>query len=346
MSWLHIWDLWKTRWQWLWKWICTTKIKNACGTGKLVFVISCLNTWLRVLWMEVCWLICVVLVAWRMMTGGSPYMWCWFASCWWLGGWWLVARVPANWKISFYWAWLTKWRIFYAEGHLLIFENWLTSWKPKVLPRWSACRTGLCMNPWKPPDISLCIWIQPLVGGAICWNKRCFELFGGLLTCLMPCVYPTDMFDREYPDMFWHVWACTVAVAITLDLASGGLLTCLISVSLICLAGRILTCFGMFEHAPLLLQELLILLQEVYWHVWFLFLWYVCQVVSWHVLTCLNMRRCCRNNFWPWLFARCSSAEWAARDDLYEMAKKNCVAATLTWQPSPNMSWWGSLEVK
>ena len=55
------------------------------------------------------------------------------------------------------------------------------------------------------PDISLCIWIQPLVGGAICWNKRCFELFGGLLTCLMPCVYPTDMFDREYPDMFWHV---------------------------------------------------------------------------------------------------------------------------------------------
>ena len=66
MSWLHIWDLWKTRWQWLWKWICTTKIKNACGTGKLVFVISCLNTWLRVSgwnyskeslhpWKKLCW---------------------------------------------------------------------------------------------------------------------------------------------------------------------------------------------------------------------------------------------------------------------------------------------------
>ena len=26
--------------------------------------------------MEVCKLICVVLVAWRMMTGGSPYMLC------------------------------------------------------------------------------------------------------------------------------------------------------------------------------------------------------------------------------------------------------------------------------
>ena len=41
-------DLWKTRWQRLWKWICTTKIKNACGTGKLVFVISCLNILPRV----------------------------------------------------------------------------------------------------------------------------------------------------------------------------------------------------------------------------------------------------------------------------------------------------------
>ena len=83
-----------------------------------------------------------------------------------------------------------------------------------------------------------------------------------------------DMFVRSYPDMFWHVWACTVAVAITFDLASGGLLTCLISVSLICLSGRILTCFDMFEHV---------------WHVLTLV---VCQVLfSWRGRT----RWCVRN---------------------------------------------------
>ena len=27
-----------------------------------------------------------------------------------------------------------------------------------------------------------------------------------------------DMFVRSYPDMFWHVWTCAVAVAITFDL--------------------------------------------------------------------------------------------------------------------------------
>ena len=124
------------------------------------------------LWMEACWLICGVLVAWRMMTGGSPQMLCW--------------RVPANLRIWFYWASLSKWRIFYAEGHLLIFENWLTSWKPKLLPRWSACRIGLCMNHCKLPDFLLCIWIQQLVGRAVWWNKRWLELSGGLLTCLMP----------------------------------------------------------------------------------------------------------------------------------------------------------------
>ena len=84
----------------------------------------------------------------------------------------LCWRVPANWKISIYWAWLCKWKIFFAKGPRLTFENWLTSWKPKVLPRWSACRTGLFMIQCKLPDIILCIWIQPLVGGAICWNKR------------------------------------------------------------------------------------------------------------------------------------------------------------------------------
>ena len=60
--------------------------------------------------------------------------------------------------------------------------------------------------------------------------RKTFDLAsGGLLTCLISV--SLHMFDRSYPDMFWHVWACAVAVAITFDLASGGLLTCLISVS-------------------------------------------------------------------------------------------------------------------
>ena len=54
-------------------------------------------------------------------------------------------------------------------------------------------------------EMVLC-YVDMQDGSAICWNKGWFELFGGLLTCLMPCVYPTDMFDREYPDMIWHVW--------------------------------------------------------------------------------------------------------------------------------------------
>ena len=77
---------------------------------------------------------------------------------------------------------------------------------------------------------------------------------GGPLTCLSSV--SSYMFDRSYPDMIWHVWACAVAVAKTFDLASGGLLTCLISVSS-----------------------------------------YVWQVVSWHVLACLSMRRCCCFHF-------------------------------------------------
>ena len=180
------------------------------------------------IWMEVCWLICVVLVAWRMMTGGSPYMLCW--------------RVPVNWKISFYWAWLTKWKIFYAEGPLLIFENWLTSWKPKVLPRWSACRTGLCMTQCKLPDIILCIWIQPLVGGAICWNKRWLNVLEVywhvwcLLFILLICWQVVSWHDLACLVQRMHlvthcnafvIWACAVAATIAFDFASGGMLPCL-----------------------------------------------------------------------------------------------------------------------
>ena len=140
------------------------------------------------LWMEVCWLICVVLVAWRMMNGGSPYMLCW--------------RVPANWKISFYWAWVTKWKIFYAEGHAYLRE--LTD-KPKVLPRWSACRTGLCI-----------LSANFLTSySAVGFNRLSAERSVGIRNG-WTLWRSTDMFDafclsywyvdRWYPDMIWHVW--------------------------------------------------------------------------------------------------------------------------------------------
>ena len=215
---------------------------------------------------KACWLICVVLVAWRMMIGGSPYMLCW--------------RVPANWKISFYWAWLTKWKIFYAKGPLLIFENWLTSWKPKVLPRWSACRTGLCMTQCKLPDIILCIWIQPLVGGAICWNKRwlnALEVYWHvwcLLFIPLICWQVVSWHDLaclvQRMLLVTHcnafvIWACAVAATIAFDFPSGGLLPCLMPVSL----------YIFDRWYP-----------DMIWHVCCGMFWHVCfcQVVYWHVL--------------------------------------------------------------
>ena len=100
------------------------------------------------------------------------------------------------------------------------------------------------MTQCKLPDILLCIGTQALVGGAVRWNKRWLELSGGLLTCLIP-VY-SCMFDRWYPDKFWHVWCtrmllvvyCNVLVMFehlpllsqAFDLASGAMLPCLIPV--------------------------------------------------------------------------------------------------------------------
>ena len=37
-------------------------------------------------------------------------------------------------------------------------ENWLTSWKPKLLRRWSGCSPGLSMMHCKHPDTLLCQW--------------------------------------------------------------------------------------------------------------------------------------------------------------------------------------------
>ena len=51
----------------------------------------------------------------------------------------------------------------------------------------------ICVIDRPSRDILLCIGTQPLVGGAVRWNKRWLELSGGLLTCLMPV--SSNMFD-------------------------------------------------------------------------------------------------------------------------------------------------------
>ena len=94
----------------------------------------------------------------------------------------------------------------------------------------SRANIGLqCVAVQRHTDILLFLWTQPLVGGAVWWSKRWLELSGGLLTCLnmyrccaqafdlasgnlLACLIPvySYMFDRWYPDMFWHVWCPTM----------------------------------------------------------------------------------------------------------------------------------------
>ena len=79
-----------------------------------------------------------------------------FASCWWLGGWWLVARhicyadaCPQTGKShSTGHDWPSGGSFTQRATCLSSRIDWQIG-KPKVLPRWSACRTGLCMSPWK-----------------------------------------------------------------------------------------------------------------------------------------------------------------------------------------------------
>ena len=111
-----------------------------------------------------------------------------------------------------------------------------------VLNGWSACRTGLCMTQCKLPDIILCIWIQPLVGGAICWNKRwlnALEVYWHvwcLLFILLICWQVVSWHDLACLVQRMHlvthcnafvIWACAVAATIAFDFASGGMLPCL-----------------------------------------------------------------------------------------------------------------------
>ena len=201
------------------------------------------------LWMEVCWLICVVLVAWRMMTGGSPYMLCW--------------RVPANWKISFYWAWLTKWKIFYAEGPCLssridwqvgsqrcfhvgalaelasvwLSANFLTPYSAFGFNRLSAERSIGIRDGWT-------LW-------------RFTDMFDAFCLCYW-------YVDRWYPDMVGQVWCRECCIVIW---------ACVVAATRFWLSFRRST--AMFDA--------------------YLFI-YVWQVVSWHNLAYLES--CCLKHFW------------------------------------------------
>ena len=104
-------------------------------------------------------------------------------------------------------------------------------------------------------------------------------LWRSILTCLIP-VY-SYMFDRWYPDMFWHVWCTRMLLVVrcnvfamfeqvpllsqAFDLASGAMLPCLIPVysymfdrwnpdmiwHVYVLPGDSLTCFFMLKQACL-----------------------------------------------------------------------------------------------
>ena len=106
------------------------------------------------------------------------------------------------------------------------------------------------------------------------------ERSGGLLTCLMPSVYPTDMLTGGILAWFGMfgaenassdalqcivIWACAFAATIAFDFASGGMLPCLMPVSL----------FIFDRWYP-----------DMIWHVCCGMFWHVCfcQVVYWHVL--------------------------------------------------------------
>ena len=184
----------------------------------------------------------------------------------------------------------------------------------------------ICVIDRPSRDILLCIGTQPLVGGAVRWNKRWSGLSGGLLTCLM--LVSSNMFDRWYPEMFWHVWCtrmllvahCNVFVMFEHVLllsqafyfASGGMLPCLMPVSsnmfdrwypdmfwhVWCTRMLLVAhcnVFVMFEHVPLLSQAfyldsggMLPCLTPVY--LYMCDRWY--PDMFWHVYTGMFMLQC------------------------------------------------------
>ena len=138
-------------------------------------------------------------------------------------------------------------------------EHWLTSWKPKLLPRWSRwsdCRPGLSMTHCKLPDILLCIGSQASGGRRDGWSS--LEVY-------------TDMFDSclfiyVWQVVSWHVLACLVY-----ENASSGALQCVCDVWASAVA--VTSFWPCFRSYAAMFDSCV-----------FIYVW---QVESWHDLACL-----------------------------------------------------------
>ncbi len=121
------------------------------------------------------------------------------------------------------------WRCFYAGAHLLIFEHLLTSWKPKLLPHWNACRIGLYMIYCKFPNILKTSY------SAFGFNRKSAERSGRL------------KHGWSSLEVYWYTWTC--AIIVHKFLISLQVVYCHVWSRFIqtCLTDGILTCFRMFD---------------------------------------------------------------------------------------------------
>ena len=114
------------------------------------------------------------------------------------------------------------------------------------------------------PDIILCIWIQPLVGGAICWNKRWLNAL----------------------EVYWHVWCLLFILLICWQVVSWHDLACLVQRMLLgthCNAFVIWACAVAVSSFWFCFRRYAAMFDACL----FIFVW---QVVSWHDLACLVQR--------------------------------------------------------
>ena len=142
----------------------------------------------------------------------------WFASCWWLGGWWLVARHICDADAC------PQTGKSHSTGH-----DWPSGG--------SFTQRATCLSSridWQVGSQRCCH------AGALA-ELACVWILENLLTSHSAFGFNRLSAERSVGirdasnslEVYWHVW-------------------CLVFILLICLTGSILTCFGMFEHAPLL----------------------------------------------------------------------------------------------
>ena len=128
---------------------------------------------------------------------------------------------------------------------------------------------------------------------------------GGLLPCLIPV--DSNMFDRWYPDMIWHVWCPTMLQVVDCHVYA------LFTQTL--LPDDILTCFGMFGISLLK-------------HSW--------QVFYWHVLACFLFDSALDSPMTGGILSSGQDKMSSRESPENKYGVFQCF----------EMPWWGSLEVK